>query len=657
MITILRSFALACLVFALLPMQAQANKLLMPGEVIQGHAKDEESCDKCHKKFDKGAQNQLCADCHKEVGKDVAEKRGYHGRIEPGKDCKECHTDHKGRDAKIVILDKNAFDHSKTDFVLKGKHADTSKAKCEDCHKKDKKYSEAPGKCVECHQKDDDKAHKGKLGSDCAKCHSEKDWKTTTVDHDKFDFKLRGKHSDVKCDKCHIDNKFKDTPKDCFSCHKKDDDKAHKGKLGNKCETCHVDRGWKEVVYDHDKLTKYPLLGKHKDVKCTKCHIDNKFKDTPKQCASCHKKEDDKAHKGKFGNKCETCHVERDWKETKFDHDKTKFPLLGKHADPKKVKCTDCHKGDMYKDKLEMTCVSCHKKDDDKAHKGNFGPKCESCHSEKDWKETIFDHDKKTKFPLLGKHKKIKCAECHKGDAYKDKLEMDCYSCHKKDDDKSHKGQEGKKCETCHGAESWTKTTFDHGRMSTFPLMGRHMLVACKKCHEGATFKDAKSDCWSCHEKDDAKTHKRRFGTECKTCHNARDWMAWDFDHSKTEFKLDGPHKKIAGKCYDCHKRPMSEKVEQSKACGSCHDRDDVHNGSYGDRCERCHDGDTWKQVKMGMTPVKPGPASKTSVKPGSEAASPLKKVSAKQTDNKKAARGDGPSQGGFLQAIFGSGK
>jgi ribosomal protein L15 len=583
MMTILRSIAAACLLFALLPMQAQANKLLMPGEVIQGHAKDEETCEKCHKKFDKGAQNRLCSDCHKEVAKDVEGKRGYHGRIEEGKDCKECHTDHKGRDARIVVLDKKAFDHSKTDFALKGKHADADKAKCEDCHKKDKKYSEAPGKCVECHLKDDDKAHKGKLGTDCAKCHSEKDWKTTTVDHDKFDFKLRGKHVDVKCDKCHIDNKFKDTPKDCVSCHKKEDDKAHKGKLGKKCESCHVDRDWKEIRFDHDKLTKYPLLGKHNEVACAKCHIDNKFKDTAKQCYSCHKKDDEKAHKGKFGNKCESCHVEKDWKEIKFDHGKTKFPLLGKHADSK-VKCSDCHKGDLYKDKLELTCVSCHKKEDDKAHKGNFGKKCESCHSERDWKEIVFDHGKQTKYPLLGKHKTAKCASCHKKNLT-DKLPKDCYSCHEKDD--KHKGQEGKKCESCHDEKTWNKTTFDHGRMSVFPLLGRHMLVECKKCHVAPTFKDAETDCWSCHEKDDAKTHKRRFGTECQDCHNVRDWMAWDFDHNKTDFKLDGAHKKIANKCYSCHSKPMGKKVSLGSSCGSCHGREDVHNGSYGDRCER----------------------------------------------------------------------
>lgn len=586
--TILRTLALASLLFAL-PMQVQANKLLMPGDVIKGHAKEEENCEKCHKKFDKGAQSRLCADCHKEVGKDIAEKRGYHGRLDENKECKECHSDHKGRDAKIAEFDHAKFDHIKTDYPLKGAHQ-KEKVKCTDCHKPGKKYRDAPSYCNDCHKKDD--KHKGGLGTDCAKCHVEKDWKSTGFDHNKTKFKLLGKHEEVKCAKCHIDNKFKDTPMLCNSCHKKDD--KHKGKLGPKCETCHSEKSWKEILFDHDKKTKYPLLGKHKEVKCDKCHIDNKFKDTPKICSSCHKKDDDKAHKGKFGPKCETCHIEKDWKEITFDHDKaTKYPLLGKH---KPAKCVACHKGDLYKDKLPTKCNSCHEKDD--KHKGNFGPKCESCHVEKDWKEVFFDHDKQTKYPLLGKHKQAKCAGCHKGDLYTDKLQKDCFSCHDKDD--KHKGQEGRKCESCHDEQIWTKTTFSHNRMSTFPLLGRHALVECKKCHVAPTFKDAKSDCWSCHDKEDV--HKRKLGTECQTCHNTRNWKAWDFDHDKTNFKLDGPHKKTASNCYACHKKPMDKKVLTSMACGSCHDKDDVHNGNFGDRCERCHEGNDWKQIKIGVT-------------------------------------------------------
>jgi len=566
------------------PAQADSiSDILSPGDVIKGHSKIESECAKCHKKFDKAAQSGLCKDCHKDVAKDIADKHAYHGHIKEAKECKECHTEHKGRDAHIAEFDTSKFDHAETDYILKGKHLDP-KVKCKDCHPSGKKYRDAPVICNGCHKKDD--KHKGGLGTDCAKCHVEKDWKTTNFDHDKTDYKLLGKHKDVKCLACHINNKYKDTPKLCDSCHKKDD--KHKGAFGPKCETCHDEKSWKEILFDHDKKTKYPLLFKHKEIKCNACHKGDLYKEKLKMtCDACHTKDD--KHKGAFGPKCETCHIEKSWKDILFDHDKkTKYPLLFKH---KEIKCNACHKGDLYKEKLKMTCDACHTKDD--KHKGAFGPKCETCHIEKTWKDITFDHDKKTKYPLLFKHKDVKCVDCHKGDLYKDKLKSDCYTCHEKDD--KHKGQEGKKCESCHNEEKWTKAKFDH-RQSRFPLTGKHISTECKKCHLAPTFKDAKLDCWSCHEKQDV--HKRRLGIACESCHNTRDWKLWDFDHDKTNYKLEGKHKDV--KCYDCHKNPVEKKIELSSECITCHEKDDEHNGDYGRVCERCHVVTSWKTIKAG---------------------------------------------------------
>jgi hypothetical protein len=433
------------------PLPVYAGTELMPGELIKAHEKEEAHCDKCHIKFDKEAQSRLCADCHKDVKKDIAEKRGYHGRLDDNKECKECHHDHDGRDAKIAEFDHVNFDHTKTDYPLTGAHKN-EKAKCTDCHKTDKKYRDAPNYCNECHKKDD--KHKKGLGTDCGKCH--------------------------------------------------------------------VDKDWKSIDFDHNK-TKFKLLGKHEKVKCIKCHIDNQYKDTPRLCNSCHKKDD--------------------------------------------------------------------------KHKASFGTKCEDCHVEKKWKDIVFDHDKATKYLLLGKHKQTKCVNCHKGDSFKDKLPGNCYACHKKND--KHKGQEGKNCETCHNEKDWAKTTFNHGFMSAFPLRGLHVLVECKKCHTVLTFKDAKSACLSCHEKKDV--HRRKLGTECQICHNERNWKTWDFDHNKSRFKLSGIHRNVAEKCYSCHREPMLAKVELSPVCGGCHDGEDVHDGAFGENCERCHKGNDWKRFKIGM--------------------------------------------------------
>lgn len=584
MLAIFRAFAVAGFMLAC-GMQAHAdsiNDLLLPGPVIQGHIKYESDCRVCHKQFDKAAQSGLCKDCHKEIRKDIADKRGFHGLMKEEKYCSECHTEHRGRNAQIAKLNTIDFDHSVTGFILKGGHL-KEKVLCKDCHFPLKKYREAPTKCVSCHERVD--KHKGRLGTQCADCHEEKDWKTTHFDHGKTHFQVLGKHLEVKCKSCHVNETFKDTPLQCSGCHKKAD--KHKGSFGPKCETCHTDRGWKEILFDHDKKTRYPLLAKHHEVKCTSCHKGNLYQDKlPTICNSCHRKDD--KHKGSFGPKCESCHTERGWKEFLFDHDrKTKFPLLGKHHD---VKCSSCHKGDLYKDKLKTDCNSCHQKDD--KHKGGFGPKCESCHVDRGWKEIIFDHDKNTKYPLLGKHRETKCVSCHKGDLYKDKLKTDCYSCHQKDD--KHKGQEGKKCESCHHEQSWNKTDFDH-RMSRFPLTGKHLLTECKKCHLVATYKDAKSDCWSCHEKQDY--HKRKLGEDCGTCHNTRDWKSWDFDHDKTNFRLDGKHKDV--RCTECHNIPV-KKISQAGTCVSCHGKDDKHDGAFGDKCEHCHIGLSWKTIKVG---------------------------------------------------------
>ena len=204
--------------------------------------------------------------------------------------------------------------------------------------------------------------------------------------------------------------------------------------------------------------------------------------------------------------KCGACHTERDWKEKgKFDHDKTSFPLLGKHIT---TKCDACHKTKDYKE-APKDCYGCHKKDD--KHEGTLGEKCESCHGERDWKTTRgrFDHDK-TKFALRGGHaaEKVRCSDCHKDVKSYRKTPMECNACHKKDD--KHEGQQGRECEKCHVDKDWkTVPKFDHG-LTRFPLLGKHFKVECKDCHKSLRYKDAKIDCLACHEKTAARLRSGR---------------------------------------------------------------------------------------------------------------------------------------------------
>jgi hypothetical protein len=496
------------------------------------------------------------------------------------KECAKCHTE---KDWKAT-----SFDHSKTRFDLKGKHVDV---KCKECHI-DHNYKNTLIKCNECHRKDDDKAHKGVFGSKCETCHSEKGWKINiSFDHDKdTHFVLRDKHRETKCSSCHkaAGEKLKST---CISCHKKDD--KHNGTLGEKCEECHGVHDWKSPKgFNHDKDTKFPLHEKHLEAKCDKCHTTGlKFEKLPLDCGSCHKKDDEKSHKGNFGQKCETCHKENDWKKTFFNHNKdTKYGLRDKHRD---VACDKCHTANLYQQKLTQDCIFCHKKNDE--HKGNLGEKCEKCHGEKGWKITTFNHDLDTKYPLRFKHAKVKCADCHTTPNFKEKTPAECYACHKKDD--KHKGQEGEKCQDCHNEKSWKdEVRFDHAK-AKFPLLGSHLKVECNKCHLASTFKDAKKECFACHEREDV--HKRRYATRCDTCHNARNWKAWDFNHNRlAKYKLDGGHTKID--CIDCHKLPMQgTKVTAPTTCFGCHDGEDVHESKFGVQCERCHITSSFREIMI----------------------------------------------------------
>jgi hypothetical protein len=579
--------------------------VLMPGEVISAHAKWEQDCKQCHEPFDRKAQTRRCAGCHdhKDIAEDIRKHTGLHGKLDDNT-CRRCHTEHKGRAAKIVALDKEKLDHDKTDFALKGAHYKIRR-KCESCHKPGPKakFRDAPTDCNSCHRKAD--VHKGKLGPKCEQCHNDVNWKETTFDHDETKFRLEFGHDGLKCKDCHNDQLYKDTPKDCVACHKKDDQKyAHKGRFGTKCAECHTVHRWDDITFDHDRDGKYVLRGMHWANTCESCHKEPLFTvKLPSRCYSCHRRDDDeKGHKGSLGEKCEKCHDERGWKDPKFDHDKdSDYPLTGKH---RTAKCDTCHKTRITvvegrpREKLPTQCNACHQPDDQKkGHKGKFGEKCETCHTTKDWKDITFNHDKDTKYRLIGKHVKAKCVDCHTGVLYKEKTPTDCLSCHRKDDnEKGHKSKLSARCDECHNINSWKVEKFNHNR-TRYPLVGAHARTDCKKCHETLAYRDTPTECFRCHEKDD--THKRKLGVDCETCHNMRTWKSWDFDHDKTTYRLDGAHVKV--KCEACHKTPMQKQkghLAPARTCMACHAGEDVHQGGYGARCERCHETSSWRSIK-----------------------------------------------------------
>lgn len=426
---------------------------VMPGPVIQGHADLEGACQNCHVRFDRAAQPKLCLDCHKPVAADVRAGTGYHGRIKE-RECRGCHTDHRGRTARIVQLDEAKFDHALTDFQLRGKHRGRN---CSSCHRAKTKFSQAPSDCVSCHRKED--KHKNGLGPKCENCHNETTWREARFDHGKTRFPLSLGHADsrVKCTDCHIDNKFSDTPRECVSCHRKDDMKnGHKGHFGSRCESCHNEGEWNIATFRHDRDTHFSLLDRHRTVKCGSCHRAPLYKEkTPARCVACHRGDDnEKGHRGALGDRCDKCHSARSWKNTSFEHDRdTKFPLRDKHQT---ARCDSCHKDPGMREKLPQNCAACHEREDrEKGHKGSYGHKCETCHGEKSFKPAIFDHGRDTPFPLAGKHVQLKCVACHRAPLYRSKTEARCHSCHEKED--VHFGSFDLQCDKCHVADDWRK--------------------------------------------------------------------------------------------------------------------------------------------------------------------------------------------------------
>jgi hypothetical protein len=488
---------------------ADIETLLMPGEVIAGHAEYETECSKCHTRFSKRSQTRLCRDCHEDIDADIEAATGFHGRHKGIADqaCKTCHTEHKGRSADIVQLNRATFDHRDTDFALQGGHATVS---CASCHLPDKKFAEAGITCLDCHGDED--PHDGQLGEQCDDCHSPKAWADLDFDHDSTDFALRGKHRDASCKSCHLASSYKDTAAECNACHYLDD--RHNGRNGTACGDCHSADKWSDTDFDHDKDTEFALRGGHRDVACEGCHTPALGTKQPESdCYACHRNDDQ--HRGRYGRKCETCHRERGWAKARFDHDRnTDFALEGAHSE---LTCAACHQGTITKQELATDCYSCHRSDD--VHHGQEGKQCQRCHRASGWADkVIFEHDL-TSFPLLGLHATAPCEECHLSAAFQDS-ERECIACHEQDD--THKASLGPDCAQCHNPNGWGVWIFDHDRQTEFKLDGKHKDLGCGACH----YKPAKSGielsarCQACHAHDDA--HRGGFGRNCERCHSTK---------------------------------------------------------------------------------------------------------------------------------------
>ncbi len=85
--------------------------------------------------------------------------------------------------------------------------------------------------------------------------------------------------------------------------------------------------------------------------------------------------------------------------------------------------------------------------------------------------------------------------------------------------------------------------------------------------------------------------HGKNFKLVCETCHTTDNWtkIKMDgFNHSKTQFPLNGQHKTVY--CRKCH--DDLEFANANRDCISCHK--DAHEQTVGRDCSRCHTQSSW---------------------------------------------------------------
>jgi hypothetical protein len=581
---------------------------ISPGPLSKAHSTLDGplNCGKCHAG---GAvtMNTRCLSCHKEIATLVQQRRGLHARNARA-ECSSCHPDHAGRDFALVKWpdgSQERFDHARAGWVLEDKHA---RLTCQRCHTAERRVSPIAALAPK-------RSSRGWTGLE------------TT----------------------------------CASCH----DDVHAGSLGRQCQSCHNVAGWSPApTFDHQK-TDYPLTGKHVDLSCGTCHVTpaNRVTDAKRpaakftpvahgDCVSCHAD----PHGGRLKGTCSSCHATSSFStvnDRAFSHDRTRYPLRGRHAS---VTCTGCHIG--YPSRIDQpafaTCASCHA--DPHAGKATLAGAvvdCASCHTLSGFAQVTFTvaQHAKTAYPLEGKHTVVACGACHvrrgasspgrtarAGARVATEVVMRpmadrCESCHSD----AHGAQlPNRTCITCHTVAGWKPSAFgvrEHASLR-LTLTGRHAAADCGSCHSekrrglaplpagafgkaGIAFALNETTCEACHRDPHGGTYvafaqSRQAG--CAACHDTRAFHPSTVTvatHGQFAFALEGAH--LAAPCVACHTTMTSGALGASltrapstpavvytisgASCAGCHGAphgDQFATRADGGSCEGCHDLRGW---------------------------------------------------------------
>ncbi|MEZ4237550.1 MAG: cytochrome c3 family protein [Myxococcota bacterium] len=422
----------------------------------------------------------------------------------------------------------------------------------------------------------------------------------------------------TQCTLCHAVLQGVTTDR-CVACHDSVE-KQIRTKTGfhsdkaDRCGTCHPDHKGRDFELarvelspaDHFRETGFLLDGAHERTPCLDCHEAGNWGKVDPACDSCHRDPHGAVDHIEM-QPCDRCHLTSNWTVRSiaadvFDHTdrrQTDYVLKGAHKD---VDCLDCHFEAKFAPVKFDGCTSCHRD----PHASRFDPGCVSCHDEETWVVPDFDHAV-TGWALDGQHGQVRCEQCHKGGFFTVPKRDTCERCHKD----VHKGQFAPRaCDECHTVveADFRIPGYDHAQ-TQFPLVGKHVEVACGDCHgegPGATWRPVEhQDCDACHDD----IHEGQFEpTDCRTCHVETGWAVSDFDHDRTDFPLRGEHVDVD--CEGCHGAGASiddigHATGETKwtgiphgSCLDCHDDDQPHKTQFTmERCDGCHDEVGFDQI------------------------------------------------------------
>jgi hypothetical protein len=314
-------------------------------------------------------------------------------------------------------------------------------------------------------------------------------------------------------------------------------------------------------------------------------------------------------HGDDFTVSCTDCHNTEGWKidlkTLSFNHNSTKFPLIGQHQS---VNCKLCHTSLVFS-KAGKECISCHTD----MHNQTVGPDCARCHTPNSWIiNNITEIHQRSRFPLVGPHVTADCYDCHINASASllnfGPLGVECIDCHQANYASTtapNHAQAGysTNCTDCHSMNSFTwGAKIDH---SFFPLQLGH-AIDCKQCHTTGTFTKLPAECISCHQANyNATTNPNhaslQFPTACDQCHSLNPgWQPASFNHGT--FPLTLGHSNVD--CSSCH--PNGSYTNTSSECVSCHQANynattnpNHINLQFSTDCNNCHNTNPgWKPAE-----------------------------------------------------------